>query len=143
MNFERDREKKISEHHNLYGDEAQNHNTGKNAAFFENLYENSTYKLSEELKEKPFLALNPTTKSAILAFICNELLQNKAVLRQIEGSLETVILSRRERWILDQNIRYWEIKINCFTNNLEFIYSSTTSPLSFLKNFKLFFFFFF
>ena len=107
MNFERDREKKISEHHNLYGEEALNQNFGKNAAFFENLHENATYKLSEELKEKPFLALNPTTKSAILAFICNELLQNKAVLRQIEGSLETVILSRRERWVLDQSIRLY------------------------------------
>lgn len=105
LNFERDREKKISEHHNLYGEEAQNQSGGKNAAFFEHLYENPTYKLSEELKEKPFLALNPTTKSAILAFLCNELLQNKAVLKQIEGSLETVILSRRERWILDQSIR--------------------------------------
>ncbi|KAL0268350.1 UNVERIFIED_CONTAM: hypothetical protein PYX00_010324 [Menopon gallinae] len=109
LNFERDREKKISEHHNLYGEEAQSQHCGKNAAFFEHLYENATYKLSEELKEKPFLALNPTTKSAILAFLCNELLQNKAVLRQIEGSLETVILSRRERWGLDQSIR----KLRC------------------------------
>lgn len=105
LSFERDREKRISEHHNLYGEDGMQL-VGKNRAFFEQLYDNATYKLSEELKEKPFLALNPTTKGAILAFLCNELLQNKAVLRQIEGSMEAVIMARRERWTVDQSIRY-------------------------------------
>jgi hypothetical protein len=33
--------------------------------------------MSEWMKQKPFLCLNPTQKSEILAFLCNELLNNK------------------------------------------------------------------
>jgi hypothetical protein len=39
--------------------------------------ENRTYQMSEWMKQKPFLCLNPTQKSEILAFLCNELLNNK------------------------------------------------------------------
>jgi len=106
LSFERDREKKISEHHNLYGEEVQSQNRGKNALFFEHLYENPIYKLSEQLKESPFLALNPTTKAIIISFLCNELLQNKAVVKQIESSMEAVLQARRERWSIEQGIRY-------------------------------------
>lgn len=79
--------------------------TGKNATYYELLHENLTWKMSDMLKDKPFLALSPTDKAAILAFICNELLQNKAVIRQIEGSLETVAHSRKEKWLLDAKVR--------------------------------------
>jgi hypothetical protein len=44
--------------------------------------------MSEWLKRKPFLSLNPTQKAAILGFMVNELLQNKAVIGQIEGAIE-------------------------------------------------------
>lgn len=51
------------------------------------------------------MALSPTDKAAVLAFICNELLQNKAVIRQIENSLETVAQCKKEKWLLDAKIR--------------------------------------
>ncbi|KAJ9583619.1 hypothetical protein L9F63_022042, partial [Diploptera punctata] len=102
IHFERDREKK-SDHHNNYGEAPPS--CGKNAAFFEHLHDNPTWKMSEWLHERPFLALNPTHKAAILAFLCNELLQNKAVIRQIDNSIETVGQLRKDRWILDTKIR--------------------------------------
>ena len=61
--------------------------------------------MSEWLHERPFLALSPTNKASILAFLCNELLQNKAVIRQIDNSIETVGQLRKDRWILDTKIR--------------------------------------
>lgn len=102
IHFERDREKK-SDHHNTYGEVQPP--CGKNAAFFEHLHENPTWRMSEWLHERPFLALSPTHKASILAFLCNELLQNKAVIRQIDNSIETVGQLRKDRWILDTKIR--------------------------------------
>lgn len=78
---------------------------GKNAQYYELLHNNPTYKLSDLLKDKPFMALSPTNKAEILAFICNELLQNKAVIRQIESSLESVAHQKKEKWLLDTKIR--------------------------------------
>ena len=92
INFERDRDKKSEQ-------------TGKNAVFFEHMRENTTYQLSELLAEKPFLSLNPTQKAAMLAFLCNELLQNKAVLRQMDNSLDNCTQLRKDRWLLDTKIR--------------------------------------
>lgn len=85
--------------------EMQQTSGGKNATYYEHLHENYTWKMSDMLKDKPFLALSPTDKAAILAFLCNELLQNKAVIRQIEGSLETVAHCKKEKWLLDAKIR--------------------------------------
>lgn len=84
VHFERDREKRIADHHQS-GLEMQLTQGGKNAAYYELLHENPTWRMSDSLKDRPFLALNPTEKAAMLAFLCNELLQNKAVIRQIEG----------------------------------------------------------
>ncbi|VEN44395.1 unnamed protein product [Callosobruchus maculatus] len=104
VHFERDREKRVADHH-------QNDNemlltqSGKNAQYYELLHSNSTYKLSDLLKDKPFLALSPTNKAEILAYICNELLQNKAVVRQIESSLESVAHQKKDKWLLDMKIR--------------------------------------
>lgn len=100
--LEREKDKRIADHHQ--NNEPQT-TTGKNATYFEHLHENPTWKMSDSLKDKPFLALNPTDKAAILAFLCNELLQNKAVIRQIEGSLESVQQLKKERWLLDAKIR--------------------------------------
>ncbi|XP_071554107.1 bromodomain adjacent to zinc finger domain protein 2A-like isoform X11 [Temnothorax nylanderi] len=102
--LERERDKKFADHHQNGGDYASTC-SGKNAQFYEHLHNNETWKMSERLRDKPFLALNPTHKAQILAFLCNELLQNKAVIRQIEGSLETVAQLRKERFVLDTKIR--------------------------------------
>ena len=61
--------------------------------------------MSEWLKRKPFLSLNPTQKAAILGFMVNELLQNKAVIGQIEGAIEGQNTARRDRWIVDSHIK--------------------------------------
>jgi len=51
--------------------------------------------MSDWLKKKPFLSLNPTQKAAILGFMVNELLQNKAVIGQIDGAIEGQNTARR------------------------------------------------
>nr|XP_022921301.1 bromodomain adjacent to zinc finger domain protein 2B isoform X3 [Onthophagus taurus] len=104
VHFERDREKRVADHHQNEC-EMQQTQAGKNATYYELLHENPTWKMSDLLKDKPFLSLSPTHKAAILAFLCNELLQNKAVIRQIEGSLETVAQCKKEKWLLDAKIR--------------------------------------
>lgn len=104
VHFERDREKRVADHHQNE-DEMQVTQIGKNAQYYEFLHNNPTYKLSDLLKDKPYMSLSPTLKAEILAFICNELLQNKAVIRQIESSLETVTQQKKEKWLLDMKIR--------------------------------------
>ncbi|XP_033218902.1 bromodomain adjacent to zinc finger domain protein 2B-like isoform X7 [Belonocnema kinseyi] len=102
--LERERDKKFADHHQNGGDYASTC-SGKNAQFYEHLHNNETWKMSERLRDKPFLALNPTHKAQMLGFLCNELLQNKAVIKQIEGSLETVAQLKKERFVLDTKIR--------------------------------------
>ena len=102
--LERERDKRFADHHQNGGDYPSN-STGKNAMFYEHLHSNETWKMSERLRDKPFLALNPTHKAQMLAFLCNELLQNKAVIRQIEGGLESVATLKKERFVLDTKIR--------------------------------------
>lgn len=104
VQFEREREKRVSDHHNnlIEGDDAEG---GKNAAFFVALRENSTWKLSELLKKTPFLALNPTQKAKILEFLCHELLQNKAVMKQIDNAIETVAQLKRDRYTNESKLR--------------------------------------
>lgn len=104
IHFEREREKRVADHHQN-DEEMVVTQTGKNANYYELLHGNPTYKLSLLLRSKPFMSLNPTNKAEILAYICNELLQNKAVIRQIENSLETVTQQKKEKWLLDMKIR--------------------------------------
>lgn len=104
IHFEREREKRIADHHQT-DDEMAITQSGKNAPYYELLHNTQTYKLSDLLKNRPFACLTPTTKAEILAYLCNELLQNKAVIRQIENSLETVTQQKKEKWLLDMKIR--------------------------------------
>ncbi|XP_013793042.1 bromodomain adjacent to zinc finger domain protein 2B-like, partial [Limulus polyphemus] len=64
-----------------------------------------TSKMCKWVTEKPFLSLNPTHKSEIIAFLCNELLCSRAVLRQIEYNIETVNNLRRDKWVVEGNLR--------------------------------------
>lgn len=102
--LERERDKKFADHHQNGGDYTSTC-SGKNAQFYEHLHSNETWKMSEKLRDKPFLAINPTEKAQMLAFLCNELLQNKAVIKQIEGSLETLAQMKKDRFVLDTKIR--------------------------------------
>ncbi|CAK1593284.1 unnamed protein product [Parnassius mnemosyne] len=105
LTAERERERRVADHHQSDAEMQHTCSNTKNAAYYEHLHNNSTYKLSETLRDKPFLALNPTTKARMLAYLCDELLQSKAVLRQIDASLEHLNQLRKERYLMDMKIR--------------------------------------
>ncbi len=62
------------------------------------MQETQSYKLSLKVKEKTFLCLNPTDKSEILSFVCNDLLSNKNVVRQIDNNVENVTKAKKNKW---------------------------------------------
>ncbi|CAG4958104.1 unnamed protein product [Parnassius apollo] len=105
LTAERERERRVADHHQNDAEMQHTCSNTKNAAYYEHLHNNSTYKLSETLRDKPFLALNPTTKARMLAYLCDELLQSKAVLRQIDASLDHLNQLRKERYLMDMKIR--------------------------------------
>lgn len=106
VTLDRERERRIADHHQL--DSEQMLTSGKNQAYYEALQQNQTWKLSECLKDKPFVSLNPTVKCEILAHLCNDLLMNKAVVRQIETSLESVAQHKRERYAIENRVRKYK-----------------------------------
>ncbi|GAB6019345.1 Bromodomain adjacent to zinc finger domain protein 2B [Chamberlinius hualienensis] len=59
----------------------------------------------EWISRKPFLALNPTQKAAILAYLCNELLCSKTIIRQIDNNIEGLNNMRRDRWVVEGKVR--------------------------------------
>ena len=68
----------------------------------------------------PFLSLNATQKAEILAFLCNELMCNQAIVKQVEDSIETVGFIRRDKWLLENDLRKWKtIKIKREKKNSE------------------------
>ncbi|XP_060808799.1 uncharacterized protein LOC106129494 [Amyelois transitella] len=105
LTAERERERRVADHHQTEVEMQSTCASSKNAAYYEQLRSNPVYRLSESLRDKPFLALNATTKAKILAFLCDELLQNKAVLRQIDGSLDHLNQLKKERYLMDMKIR--------------------------------------
>ncbi|KAM3955970.1 LOW QUALITY PROTEIN: uncharacterized protein ACR2FA_010081 [Aphomia sociella] len=105
LTAERERERRIADHHQTEAEMQLTCTSTKNGAYYEQLHNNNTYKMSESLRDKPFLALNATAKAKILTFLCNELLQNKSVLRQIDGSLEHLNQLKKERYLMDMKIR--------------------------------------
>jgi len=56
-------------------------------------------------RNKPFLSLPPTIKAEILAFLSNELLCNQAIVKQLEENIETVATLRKDKWIVDCDLR--------------------------------------
>lgn len=54
---------------------------------------------------KPFLALNASHKAEILAFLCNELLSNQAIVKQVDESLELVANLRKDKWLVENDLR--------------------------------------
>lgn len=106
VTLDRERERRIADHHQI--DSEVLLNTGKNREYYECLQQNRTWKLSECLKDKPFSALNPTTKAEVLAHLCNDLLMNKAVIKQIESSIDAVAQHKRERYTLENRVRKYK-----------------------------------
>ncbi|XP_037903201.1 bromodomain adjacent to zinc finger domain protein 2B isoform X3 [Hermetia illucens] len=107
VTLDREKEKRIADHHQ-YDIDCLNVSSTKNHQYYELLHENTTWKLSMCLKDKPFVALNPTKKAEILAHLCNDLLLNKAVLKQIEGSLESCAQYKREKYLNDMKVRKYK-----------------------------------
>ena len=106
INLERDPQRsKNADLHSTDPEFCMNSSIGKNCQFYELLHENVRWKLSECLKDKPYVALNPTVKAQILAMLCNDLLLNKAVCKQIDTSLESQAQLKKERYLLDAKIR--------------------------------------
>jgi hypothetical protein len=56
-------------------------------------------------RNKPFLSLPPTLKAEILAYLCNELLCNQAIVKQIDDSMENVATIRKDKWVVDCELR--------------------------------------
>jgi hypothetical protein len=70
--------------------------------------------MSKWLKLKSFLSLNPIQKSAILGYLVNALLQNKAVIGQIKGTIRGQNMARRY-------VIYFRLKVNKFTISFHFV----------------------
>ncbi|XP_045782468.1 uncharacterized protein LOC123879027 isoform X3 [Maniola jurtina] len=105
LTVERERDRKVADHHQSDAEMLLTCSTTKNGNYYEHLHNNATYKLSELLRDKPFVALNPSSKARILARVCDELLQSRAVLRQLDASLDHLAQLRRDRFLLDTKIR--------------------------------------
>jgi len=54
---------------------------------------------------KPFLSLPPTLKAEILAYLCNELLCNQSIVKQLDENIESVTSLRKDKWIVDCDLR--------------------------------------
>ncbi|XP_061392487.1 uncharacterized protein LOC133327957 [Musca vetustissima] len=104
--MDRERERRVPDHHQIDSETVVH--SGKNAEYYKLLHENETWKLSQALKDRPFVALNPTKKAQILAHLCNDLLMNKAVLKQIENSIETCNQMRKEKYMTDMKVRKYK-----------------------------------
>lgn len=53
----------------------------------------------------PFLAMNASCKLDILVFLSNELLCNQAIIKQIEDNIESVTSFKKDKWLLENDIR--------------------------------------
>jgi hypothetical protein len=63
------------------------------------------YEMSLWCKDKNFLCLNPTEKAEILAYVCNELLYNKAVMHQIECFMEKCSKTKKITVIVEARLK--------------------------------------
>ena len=73
---------------------------------YHNLLHNTrAFQMSNWLEEKNFLCLNPTEKSELIAFVCNELLFNKAVMNEIEGTVEQGNKAKKIKVILENKLK--------------------------------------
>ena len=63
------------------------------------------YELANWIKDKNFLCLNPTEKSEIMGFLCNELLYNKAVMFQIEQFMEKCSRTKKVSQIVEARLK--------------------------------------
>lgn len=108
INLEREKCGRFVDLHHQNQNDIDDKQCSKNTQFYEALHDNERYKLSESLKDKPYVALNPTVKAKILAMLCNDLLLNKAVCKQIENGLESQAVLKKEKFLLDNKVRKYK-----------------------------------
>uniref|UniRef100_A0A914XR24 Bromodomain adjacent to zinc finger domain protein 2B n=1 Tax=Plectus sambesii TaxID=2011161 RepID=A0A914XR24_9BILA len=61
--------------------------------------------LGAKLESSSFESLDADTKAAMLAYMCNELLYCRNVVREIEGNIEDVTRLRGEKWMREGKVR--------------------------------------
>ncbi|EDV98041.1 GH14359 [Drosophila grimshawi] len=111
ITVDRKRERRVPNHHHVDADTATH--SAKNHECYKLLHKNETWKLLHALKDLPFVVLNPTRKAQMLAHLCNDLLMNKVVTRQIDGSLETLAQMRKEKYITVMKVLKYKALYQC------------------------------
>lgn len=61
--------------------------------------------LGAKLVDQSFECLDPESKAAILAFLCNELLYCRNIVREIESNMEEMTRLKGEKWLRDGKCR--------------------------------------
>ena len=61
--------------------------------------------MSGWLTSQPYQALSPLRKSAVLAFMCNELLSGKYIQNEIERNIDKSNTLRKDKWEVDNELR--------------------------------------
>nr|XP_046920711.1 LOW QUALITY PROTEIN: bromodomain adjacent to zinc finger domain protein 2B-like [Dermatophagoides farinae] len=56
-----------------------------------------------------FIALDAIVKLDILVFLCNELLCNQAIVKQIDDSIESVTVFKKDKWGIENDIRKFRL----------------------------------
>ncbi|XP_070596717.1 bromodomain adjacent to zinc finger domain protein 2A isoform X7 [Erythrolamprus reginae] len=67
--------------------------------------------LCDSLRTKPFQALPPDKKAAILAFLVNELNSSTLIINEIDKTLENMSNHRRNKWIIEGKLRRLKISL--------------------------------
>ncbi|XP_035426105.1 bromodomain adjacent to zinc finger domain protein 2A isoform X4 [Cygnus atratus] len=68
-------------------------------------------KLCEGLRTKPFQALPPDKKAAILAFLVNELNSSTLIINEIDKTLESMANYRKSKWIIEGRLRRLKVAL--------------------------------
>merc|ERR1739838_277767 len=61
--------------------------------------------ISKRLEGRPFSSLDPDSKTQVLAFLTDELISSRSIVGGIERHLEALAVLRREKWVVEGNIR--------------------------------------
>ena len=72
------------------------------------LFKTRPYQMSQWVKDKTFLCLNPTEKSEMIAYLCNDLLSNKSVVHQIDSNVDNIVKARRQKWDAELKVKKYK-----------------------------------
>ena len=67
------------------------------------------FKYAQMVQDKSFLCLNPTDKTELVSFICNELLGNKRIMKQIDDNVENVGRVKKDKWEVEAHLKRLKI----------------------------------